>query len=107
MTEANLSVVQKGFKLFEESELKDILSEKKFTDVTIACNDDKQVDAHSIILSTQSMFFKRIFKVNYKRQLLIYLPTVSSNELETWLEFLYFGQTEISEQDLEKFIKSR
>ena len=105
MSERNLAVAQKELRLLEQSLLKDILTEKQFTDVTIACNDEKQIDAHSIILSSQSMFFRRILKVNYKRHIVIYLPTVSATEMETWLEFLYFGQTEISEQVLEQFIE--
>ena len=63
-----------------------------------------KIEAHRIILSSQSLFFMRILKVNVKQNILIYLPNVSSGELETILEFLYLGQTEIDESDLGKFI---
>ena len=98
------SVKQKDFDLCKEDSLKDMLNQKLFTDVTLACNDDKQVDAHRIILSSQSSFFRRILKVNDRRDILIYLPSVSSCELEIILEFVYSGQMEISEQDVDKFI---
>ena len=104
MTGEKFSVSQKDFELCKDTLLKDALNEKCFTDVTIACNDDKQIDAHRIILSSQSLFFRRIFKVNDRRDMLIYLPTISSDDLQTMLEFLYSGQAEIGEHDLENFI---
>jgi hypothetical protein len=104
MNRTKLSVTQKDFELCKESSLKDILNEKSFTDVTLACNDDKQVDAHRIILGSQSLFFKRILKVNDRRDILVYLPNVSSDDLEPILQFIYLGQAEIGEQELEKFL---
>ena len=104
MAGPTFSVTQKDFDLCKESSLKETLNNKSFTDVTLACNDDKHVDAHRIILSSQSLFFRRILKVNDRRDILIYLPNISSNELESILEFLYLGQIEIVQQDLEKFI---
>ena len=77
---------------------------KEFTDVTLATNDDKQVDAHRIILSSQSLFFNRILQKNGKSNLLIYLPNINHAELESVLKYIYLGETEVEEQNLEKFI---
>ena len=104
MAEKKLSLSQKDFELFKESSLKDNLVKRRFADVTLACNDDKQVDAHRIILSAQSLFFRRIFEVNNRRDILIYLHNISSSEMENMLEFLYFGQAEVNESVFEKFI---
>ena len=104
MNSSQCSVAQKDFELLKEASLKETFNNKSFTDVTLVCNDDKHIDAQRIILSTQSPFFSRILKVNYKRDILIYLPNISSEELKHILEFLYLGQTYISENDLEKFM---
>ena len=104
MTRTMCSVKQKDFDLCKEDSLKDMLNQKLFTDVTLACNDDKQVDAHRIILSSQSLFFRKILETNKEKDILVYLPNVSSVELDTILEFVYLGQTEICEKDLAKFI---
>ena len=104
MSEKKLSIIQKDFELCRETSWKDIFKEKCFADVTLACNDDKQIDAHRIILIAQSLFFRRILKANDRRDILIYLPNISSDELEKVLEFVYSGQIEISEQELDKFI---
>ena len=37
---------------------KDLLSDEDFTDVTLACDDDKQIKAHKAILSSSSAFFQ-------------------------------------------------
>ena len=100
-----LSLAQKDFELFKDGSVKDILNEKRYTDITLACNDDKQIDAHRIILSSHSLFFRRILQQNDRRDMLLYLPNASSIELENILEFLYLGQTEVDENDFEKFLR--
>jgi hypothetical protein len=104
MSSSQCSVAQKDFEILKEASLKETFNDKSFTDVTLVCNDDKHVAAHRIILSAQSLFFNKIFKVNDKRDILIYLPNISSEELKHILAFIYLGQTDISETDLEKFM---
>ena len=98
------NVAQKKFELNRENTLREILNDKNFADVTLACNDGRQVNAHRIILSSQSLFFKQILEANNKNNVLLYLHEVSSDELESILEFLYLGHTEISEQCLTRFL---
>ena len=38
--------------------LKNLLADKNYTDVTLACDDDKQIKAHQVILSSYSSFFQ-------------------------------------------------
>ena len=45
------------------SKLKTLWENEEFLDVTIACDDD-QIDAHKLILSASSTFFKNILKRN-------------------------------------------
>ena len=47
--------------------------EKKFADVTLACGDGQQMEAHKIILAAFSPFFERILEHNNHPHLLIYL----------------------------------
>ena len=105
MTEKTMSIVMKDFSLLKDLSLKDILKDKCFTDVTLVCKDEKQFDAHRIVLISQSLFFKRILTVNDRRDILIYLPNISSAEMEKILEFIYFGQVEVSEERVDRFIQ--
>ena len=36
--------------------------DKKFTDVTLVCEDGQQMEAHKVILAFSSPFFERIFQ---------------------------------------------
>ena len=38
-----------------------LLIGSEYSDVTLACEDDKQIKAHKFILGASSLFFKRIF----------------------------------------------
>ena len=73
-------------------------------DVTVVCDDNKQISAHKLVLSACSEFFKTLFK-NYKHQaLLICLEGISSNELQCILDYMYNGETNIFQEDLDRFL---
>ena len=38
--------------------------DKEFTDVTLACEDGQQVEAHKVILAASSPFFEKILQKN-------------------------------------------
>jgi len=104
MSSSKCSVSQKDFQLLNTSSLRQNWNDKSFTDVTLVCNDFISFEAHKIILSSQSSFFSKILKRSEKKDLAIYLPNLSSEQLSVILEFLYFGQTEVHEADLENFL---
>ena len=102
--DSKFSVSHNFSKELGEVYLKHIQEDTFFTDVTLACSDGKQIEAHRVILSSQSRFFNRILTSNTKRQLLVYIPNISYSELQQILKFLYQGQLEVNEHDLEKFL---
>ena len=79
--------------------------EKSFSDVTLVTNDEKHVESHRIILSSQSSFFNRILSMNPKINLIIYLSNIDSDQLQWFLEYIYLGNIELEEQYLEKFLE--
>ena len=64
----------------------------EFSDVVLACEDDKQIKSHKMILSAGSSFFQKIFKQNPHPNPLIYLKGVRYDTLQLVLRFMYFGQ---------------
>eukprot|EP00092_Neocalanus_flemingeri_P083225 GFUD01104424.1.p1 GENE.GFUD01104424.1~~GFUD01104424.1.p1 ORF type:complete len:275 (-),score=30.23 GFUD01104424.1:32-856(-) len=82
-----------------------LLKSEEFTDVTLACEEDKQIEAHKVILSTCSPFFRNILLKNPHPHPLIYVPKVSLHEMQSLLQFMYLGQTEVSHEDLKTFMK--
>ena len=51
------------------------------SDVTIVCDDGKQVKAHTFILSASSPFFRNIFSIDCEPSCMIYLQGVASDDL--------------------------
>ena len=75
-----------------------------FTDVTLACEDGKQVEAHKVILSSSSPFFQKILKRNQHTHPLIYMRGVKSDDLSAIIDFLYFGETNVYQENLDSFL---
>ena len=96
---ANIYFQTTTTKTFEE-----LWKDRGLEDVTLVSMDDKQVTAHKIILSSFSTFFKKIFQRYRHQNLLIYLKDIQYKYLCSLLEFIYTGQCDIEEPDLEQFL---
>ena len=83
--------------------VKSLWENEDFLDVTIACDDD-QIEAHKVILSAASPFFKKILKRNPHSHPLLYLRGTTKKDMSDLLKFIYSGETQIIQEDLEKFM---
>ena len=72
--------------------LRQMMINHEFTDVTLICEDQKQVSAHKNILSACSPVLRNIFKMNTMQSPLIYLRGIQSSEIEAMLNFIYLGE---------------
>ena len=75
-----------------------------FADVTLACEDGQQVEAHKVILAASSPFFRDILKRNKHPHLLIYMRGVKSEDLLSVLDFLYLGEANVLQENLYSFL---
>ena len=82
------------------AELKD---DRDFTDVTLAC-EDQSIQAHKVILSAGSPFFKKLLKAHSHAQPLIYMRGIRSSELTALVDFIYLGEASIFQEQLESFL---
>ena len=73
-------------------------------DVTLVCDDNKQISAHKLVLSACSEFFKSIFKNNKLQNPLICLEGITSKELQDILDYMYNGKINIFQEGLDKFL---
>ena len=78
--------------------------DKEFTDVTLACEDGQQVEAHKVILAASSPFFEKILQRNKHPHPLIYLRGFDSQNLLAILDFLYFGEANVCQENLDSFL---
>ena len=74
-------------------------------DVTLVGDDNHEVFAHKLVLSACSEYFKNIFK-NKKRhkETLICMNGTTSKDLKNILDYIYSGEVEIKQEELDSFL---
>jgi len=82
---------------------RELREDKDFFDVTLACDDD-QIEAHKVILSACSPFFRTILKRNHHERPLLYLRGVKYMDLMAVLNFMYHGEVNVAQDDLNSFL---
>ena len=75
-----------------------------FLDVTLASEDGKQVEANKMILAISSSFFQNLLKRNKHPHPLIYMKGVKSIDLWAIVDFLYFGEANVFQENLDSFL---
>ena len=82
---------------------RDLKEKKDFSDVTLVCA-DQQVEAHKVILAACSPFFKKVLRKVQHSHPLIYMKGVKFSDLEAVLSFVYNGEVNVDEADLNSFL---
>ena len=82
----------------------DLRTDRDLTDVTLACEDGKQVEAHKVILAASSPFFMNLLKKNKHSHPLIYMKGLKSNDLMAIVDFLYLGEVNVFQDNLDSFL---
>ena len=78
--------------------------EQDFSDVTLVCEEDKQIDAHRVILSACSPFFSSVLKRNKHTHPMIYMRGMKFKDLGAIVDFIYYGEANIYQEDLDGFL---
>ena len=82
----------------------DLRKDKDLTDVTLACEDGQQVEVHKLVLASSSPVFLDILKRNKHPHPLIFMRGLKSEVLASMLDFVYFGEANIFEENLNLFL---
>eukprot|EP00092_Neocalanus_flemingeri_P016565 GFUD01017925.1.p1 GENE.GFUD01017925.1~~GFUD01017925.1.p1 ORF type:complete len:335 (-),score=111.39 GFUD01017925.1:101-1105(-) len=82
---------------------RELREDKDFFDVTLACDDD-QLQAHKVILSACSPFFRTILRRNKHEHPLLYLKGVKYADLVSVLNFMYQGEVNVAQEELNSFL---
>jgi len=82
---------------------RELRDDKDFFDVTLAC-DDEQIQAHKVILSACSPFFRSILRKNPHAHPLLYLRGVKFQDLQSVLNFMYHGEVNVAQEELNSFL---
>jgi len=82
---------------------RDIREEKDFFDCTLSCG-ARQVQAHKIILAACSPFFRTTLRQNPHQHPLLYLKGVEFSDLQAVLTFMYHGEVNVAQDQLNSFL---
>ena len=104
MASEKYSLSWKEFGTSAESTFRNLIDDKDFTDVTLVSCDSKQIKAHKVILSASSKFFHHILLENPHQHPLLFLKDIRHSDLLSIVRFIYLGQTEIIQEDLNMFM---
>ena len=86
------------------SAFKECRQDMEFADVTLACEDGQQVEAHKVILASSSPFFLNLLRRNKHPHPLIYMRGLKSEDLVAMIDFLYFGEANVYQENLDSFL---
>ena len=75
-------------------------------DVTLAADDGQQIQAHKIVLSAGSYFFRDLFMKSVHTNMLVYLKGINSRSLKHAIQFIYNGEAYIKQEEVLDFLET-
>ena len=87
-----------------KSSFKELREDREFADVTLVCQDGKEFEVHKNILAFSSNLFMDILRTRKHPHPLLYLSGVRSDILVSVLDFIYFGEAEVLQEEIEAFL---
>ena len=75
-------------------------SSRDFCDVTLACEDGQQVEAHKVVLSASSSFFHDLLRRHKHPFPIIFIKGMKWEDLNSLVDFMYFGKVFVKQEKL-------
>jgi hypothetical protein len=81
---------------------RELREDKDFFDVTLVCDKD-QIQAHKVILSACSPFFRSVLRRNGHEHPLLYMKGIKYVDIVSVLNFMYHGKVNVAQEELNSF----
>ena len=95
----------KDFQTITSKSFGKLREDKVLFDVTLVSDDNVHVEAHKVVLSASSEFFRNVLIKAKHNHPMIYLNGIKSSELSNILDYVYNGCVNINQSCLERFIE--
>ncbi|PNF34036.1 hypothetical protein B7P43_G03482, partial [Cryptotermes secundus] len=82
-----------------------LLNSESLVDVTLAA-EGRHLQAHRVVLSACSTYFQTLFSVNPCQHPIVILKDVKYNDLKTMVDFMYYGEVNVSHDQLPAILKT-
>ena len=86
------------------SSFKQLRNDEELSDVTLVSDDGGSVGAHKVVLASSSPFFMNLLKRSKHSHPFVFLRGVKKDALLAMLDFLYKGETDVFQDDLDQFL---
>ena len=86
--------------------MSELRKETDLTDITLVTDDKVKISSHKILLSSCSKLFKFILKDISHPNPLLFLSGVTSINLEYILDYIYYGEVSLCQEQLDGFLES-
>ncbi|KAJ0180685.1 hypothetical protein K1T71_004089 [Dendrolimus kikuchii] len=87
------------------SQFEALRDDEDFVDVTLAC-EGHRLEAHKVVLSACSPYFKELFKNNPCPHPIIFMRDCEVSHVRALLQFMYVGQVNIAQAQLSAFLRT-
>ena len=77
-------------------------NDQDFSDVTLACEERTQIETHKVVLASSSPFLRN--KRSKHPHPLIYMRGIKSEDLVAMVDFLYYGEANVNQENLDAFL---
>ena len=95
----------KDFQANITSQFSHMRTDDDFSDVTLACDGIEKIEAHKVVLAASSTFFSLLLKKNKHPHPLLYMRGMTTRQLTDVVDFIYHGEVDIYQEDLDTFLK--
>ncbi|XP_026827406.1 mucin-5AC [Ooceraea biroi] len=82
-----------------------LLTNETLVDVTLAA-EGRQIQAHKVVLSACSTYFQSLFTMNPCQHPIVILKDIKFSDLKIMVDFMYYGEVNISQDQLPSIIKT-
>ena len=100
----NFCLKWKDFQINVSNTFRKLRTSDHFYDVTLVSDDQQQISAHKVVLSSSSEYFKNVLTSNSHSHPMLCLSGVSKGELENIMDFIYNGEIQIYQDELDQFL---
>ena len=94
----------KMYESISTNSFRTLYTDTDFTDVTLACEDNKQISVHKVVLSSCSQLLKKILLENPHPHPLIFLQGLTLKDLQQLKRSMYLGVAFVEEPEMKSFL---